>query len=80
MSSVCMIGMDLAKNVFQVHGGDQFGAVFLRKKLRREGVVAYLAKQPACLVAMASLCWQPLSERRNPVRGAFLHSICRFLS
>jgi len=52
MSNVCMIGIDLAKNVFQVHGCDQFGTVVLRKKLRREGVIAYLAKQPICTVAM----------------------------
>ena len=52
MSNVCMIGLDLAKNVFQVHGCDQFGTVVLRKKLRREGVIAYLAKQPICTVAM----------------------------
>ena len=31
---------------------DQFGTVVLRKKLRREGVIAYLAKQPVCTVAM----------------------------
>ena len=52
MSNVCMIGIDLAKNFFQVHGCDQFGTVVLRKKLRREGVIAYLAKQPVCTVAM----------------------------
>ncbi|MBO6920550.1 MAG: IS110 family transposase [Rhizobiaceae bacterium] len=52
MSSVSMIGIDLAKNVFQLHGCDQFGAVVFRKKLRREGMITYLAKQPACLVAM----------------------------
>lgn len=52
MSKVYMIGVDLAKNVFQVQGCDQAGSVLFRKKLRRDGVIAYLAKQPACTVAM----------------------------
>ena len=30
-----MIGLDLAKNVFQVHGKDASGAVVLRRQLRR---------------------------------------------
>lgn len=52
MSNVSMIGLDLAKTVFQAHGCDQAGSVSFRKKLRREGVVPFLAKQPTCTVAM----------------------------
>ncbi len=54
MSNVCMIGVNLEKNVFQVHGCDKFGAVSFRKKLHREGVIRYLAKQPARLVVMGA--------------------------
>lgn len=46
------IGLDLAKNVFQAHGADAAGAIDFRKQLRRDKVLAFLAGQPACLVAM----------------------------
>lgn len=52
MSEVSTIGLDLAKNVFQVHGADASGAVIFRKKLRRDQVLKFLAAQPACTVAM----------------------------
>lgn len=47
-----MIGLDLAKNVFQAHGADAAGAVVFRKRLRRCKVLAFFASQPACQVAM----------------------------
>jgi transposase len=49
---ISTIGLDLAKNVFQAHGADAAGAVVFRKRLRRAKVLAFFAKQPACLVAM----------------------------
>lgn len=49
---VSTIGLDLAKNVFQAHGASTTGAVVFRKKLRRDKVLAFLATQPSCLVAM----------------------------
>jgi transposase len=49
---ISTIGLDLAKNVFQAHGADAAGAVVFRKRLRRDKVLAFFAKQPACLVAM----------------------------
>jgi transposase len=52
MSEVSTIGLDLAKNVFQVHGANASGAVVFRKRLRRDGVLKLLAAQPACTVAM----------------------------
>ncbi|WP_184877922.1 IS110 family transposase [Mesorhizobium sangaii] len=52
MSEVSIVGLDLAKNVFQAHGSDALGAVLFRKKLRRDHVLRFLAAQPACTVAM----------------------------
>ena len=51
-SEVCTIGLDLAKNAFQVHGADAAGAVVFRKQLRRGQVLKFFADQPRCLVAM----------------------------
>ncbi len=52
MSEVITIGIDLAKNVFQVHGVDDEGEVIIRRQLRRARVMAFFAKQPRCLVGM----------------------------
>ena len=49
---VTTIGLDLAKNVFQVHGADARGATLLRKQLRRSQMAEFFAKQPPCVVAM----------------------------
>jgi transposase len=37
MAKISMIGLDLAKNVFQIHGIDAAGNVVLRRQLRRAG-------------------------------------------
>jgi transposase len=52
MGDVITIGVDLAKNVFQVHGVDAEGEVVFRRQLRRGQVLAFFRKQPACLVGM----------------------------
>ncbi len=52
MNEVITIGVDLAKNVFQVHGVDAEGAVVVRRQLRRGQVLPFLKKQPPCLVGM----------------------------
>jgi transposase len=47
-----IIGLDLAKNVFQVHGADAEGTELFKRKLRRAEVLRFFEKQPACLVGM----------------------------
>jgi transposase len=49
---ITTIGLDLAKNVFQVHGIDAAGKVVVRKALRRVQVLPFFAKLPPCLVGM----------------------------
>lgn len=49
---ITTVGLDLAKNVFQVHGANAHGKAVLRKKLRREQVAAFFANLPPCLVGM----------------------------
>jgi transposase len=49
---VTTIGLDLAKNVFQVHGADAAGTPVLRKQLRRAQMAEFFAQQPPCVVAM----------------------------
>src|SRR5215470_14819709 len=49
---VSTIGVDLAKNVFQVHGVDSAGKVVISRQLRRKQVIDFLSKIPPCLVGM----------------------------
>jgi transposase len=52
MGEVSIIGVDLAKNVFQVHGAAADGSFLFRKKLSRPQFGRFMAQQPLCLVAM----------------------------
>ncbi len=45
-----MIGVDLAKRVFQIHGASTTGQVKFRKKLTREQFRRFMSEQPACIV------------------------------
>ena len=52
MSEVSVIGLDLAKHVFQVHGADAAGWVVIHKRLRRAQVLEFFGRQPRCILAM----------------------------
>jgi len=52
MEEVSIIGIDLAKRSFQVHGARADGSVAYRKKLSRGKLLGFLASQPPCTVAM----------------------------
>jgi transposase len=45
-----MIGVDLAKNVFQLHGASKTGHMTFRKKLTRDRFRRFMSEQPACVV------------------------------
>jgi transposase len=49
---VTTIGLDIAKNVFQVHGIDANEKVVVRKQLRRSQVIAFFAALTPCLIGM----------------------------
>jgi transposase len=52
MTKVSMIGLDLAKNVFQVHGIEASGKVVVRRQLRRGPMEKFFAELPRCVVGM----------------------------
>jgi transposase len=52
MSNVTTVGIDLAKNIFSVHGVDGVGRVVLRRTVRRERLSELIAQLPACLIGM----------------------------
>jgi transposase len=49
---VTRIGLDLAKNVFQVHGVDRSGQVVVRRQLSRGQLAKYFAQREPCLIGM----------------------------
>ena len=49
---ITTIGLDIAKNVFQVHGIDATEKVVVRKQLRRSKVIGFFETLPPCLVGM----------------------------
>ena len=52
MGAITTVGLDLAKNVFQVHGIDGEGKVIVRRRLRRAEVMPFFEQLPPCLVGM----------------------------
>ena len=52
LSTVTRVGVDLAKNVLQVHAVDVKGEVVVARALRRNAVLGFFAKLPSCVVAM----------------------------
>ena len=52
MNKISVIGLDLAKNVFQVHGIDTDDEVVVRKQLRRSEIRKYFARLEPCLIGM----------------------------
>jgi transposase len=49
---ITTIGLDIAKNVFQVHGIDAAEKVVVRKQLRRNQVLEFFKALPPCLIGM----------------------------
>ena len=49
---VTTVGIDLAKNVFQVHGVNERGKPVLKKQLKRHQVLEFFANMPQCLIGM----------------------------
>lgn len=52
MKEVPIIGVDLAKQVFQLHGATAEGDVVFRKKLSRKQFLTFMQAHPGCIVAM----------------------------
>jgi transposase len=53
---ISVLGVDLGKNVCSVVGLDASGAVVLRRRAKRQTLIALAAKLPSCVVAMEACC------------------------
>jgi transposase len=52
MATISVLGVDLGKNVCSIVGLDASGAIVMRRKVRRETLIALAGKLPACIVGM----------------------------
>ena len=52
MSKVSTVGIDLAKNVFSVHGVDADGVVLIRRSVSRAKLSQLIVQLPPCLIGM----------------------------
>ncbi len=52
MNKISVLGIDLAKNSFQLHGIDDHGEVVLQKKVNRTQLLALLANLSPCLIGI----------------------------
>jgi len=84
MEEVSIIGVDLAKNVFQVHGAAADGSVLFRKKLSRPQFTRFMAQHPPCRVAMEACAsahhWaRQMSRHGHEVRLIAPHYVKPFI-
>ena len=54
--SIVILGIDLGKNSCSVVGLDERGTVVVRRRMRRDGVIALAAKLAPCTMAMEACC------------------------
>jgi transposase len=69
MPNITTIGLDLAKNVFQVHGVDKSGRKIFGRKLRRDEVLSFFQTLPPCTVAMEACATSNYWSREIGVLG-----------
>ena len=53
---IAVVGIDLGKNLCSVAGMDASGRALIRRRMRREAVVAFVGQWPGCIVALEACC------------------------
>ena len=56
LATISVLGVDLGKNICSVVGLDASGAIVMRRKMRRETLIALAEKLPPCVVGMEACC------------------------
>jgi transposase len=67
--SIVILGVDLGKNSCSIVGVDAAGAVVMRRSMRRQTLIDYVMKLPACVVAMEACCGAHHLGRLFAARG-----------
>lgn len=66
---IAVLGIDLGKNSCSVAGLDTRGAVVLRRKMTREGLITFAAALPGCVIAMEACCGAHFLGRTFEAQG-----------
>jgi transposase len=79
------IGIDLAKNVIQVHGVDERGDTIVRKQLKRDQMLQFFGNLTACRIGMEACgsahYWaRKLEKLGHVVKLIFINDLCYFYS
>ena len=74
MEAIVTVGIDLAKNIFQIHGVNAIGEVVLRKRLTRRKVLLFFAKLAPCLIGIEACCGSHFWARELELLG---HTVCQ---
>ncbi|WP_172332845.1 transposase [Mangrovicoccus sp. HB161399] len=70
---VSIIGMDLAKQVFELHGSTETGEAVFRRKLSRRQFGEFMKAQPRCRVALEAC---GTAHHRAGLLSALGHDVC----
>ncbi|MET4130497.1 transposase [Roseovarius sp. MBR-38] len=71
MDKVTILGIDLAKSVFQLHGVDVEGRVLLRRQLRRSQMLEFFQRLPPCAYSGTSA--HPFRQHAPTCSGLSAH-------
>jgi transposase len=66
---ITTIGIDLAKNVFQIHGVDAHGKAVLKKQIKREEMTVFFANLAPCLIGMEACGSAHYWARKLQIQG-----------
>ena len=66
---IAVLGIDLGKNVCSLVGLDENGAVVMRRRVRRDLLVAHVGKLPPCIAGMEACCGAHHLGRLFAARG-----------
>lgn len=69
MKNIKVLGIDLAKNVFQIHGADVKGKCILKKRLSRDKLSVFIATLPPCLIGIEASTGAHYWARRFALMG-----------
>ena len=70
LAAISVLGIDLSKNVCSIVSLNTSGAVVMRRKVRRETLIALAEKLPPCIVGMEACCGaHPLGARMGRAEG-----------
>jgi hypothetical protein len=84
MEQITTVGIDLAKNVFSLHGVDGVGRVVLKRTVRRDQLLGVVAQRSPCLLrqrgaAVLAVTARPGARAHVPQQGSWQGPHRRFL-